>query len=62
MTEVTSYNKVKVDGLLLGTMGVVIHGSDAAVARPTGYGAIHWVGSVEPTYAIDNDVWTDTSA
>lgn len=45
-----------------GSMGVVIHGATAGTARPTGYGAIHWIGSVTPTNAIDNDVWTDTSA
>jgi hypothetical protein len=45
-----------------GAMGVVIHGATAGTARPSGYGAIHWIGSVAPTNAIDNDVWTDTSA
>lgn len=45
-----------------GAMGVVIHGAVAGTARPTGYGAIHWIGSVSPTNSIDNDVWTDTSA
>lgn len=45
-----------------GSMGVVIHGATASVSRPAGYGAIHWIGSVTPTNAIDNDVWTDTSA
>ena len=47
---------------LAGAMGVVIHAADANVARPAGYGAIHWIGTVTPTNAIDNDVWTDTSA
>jgi hypothetical protein len=46
----------------LGAMGVVIHGATAGTARPAGYGAIHWIGSVVPTNSIDNDVWTDTSA
>lgn len=47
---------------IAGAMGVVVHGAVAATARPAGYGAIHWIGSVAPTNAIDNDVWTDTSA
>ena len=45
-----------------GAMGAVVHGAVAGTARPAGYGAIHWIGSVAPTNAIDNDVWTDTSA
>ena len=38
------------------TPGVVIHGADAAVARPTGHPMIFWVGSVQPTNAQVNDV------
>lgn len=51
-----------ITALRSGSMGVVIHAADANVARPAGYGAIHWIGSVAPTNAIDNDVWTDTNA
>jgi len=47
---------------LAGAMGVVIHGAVAGTARPAGYGAIHWIGSVAPNNMIDNDLWTDTSA
>lgn len=43
-------------------MGVVVHGTNANVARPSGYSVITWVGSVEPTKSIDNDIWNDTSA
>lgn len=42
-------------------MGVVVHGATAGTARPTGYAQITWVGSVEPTNALDNDVWVDTA-
>lgn len=42
--------------------GYVNHGSVASTARPSGYASIEWVGSVEPTNAIDGDTWVDTSA
>lgn len=42
--------------------GVVVHAADAGVARPEGFTSIEWIGSVEPTNAIDNDTWVDTSA
>lgn len=45
-----------------GAMGVVVHGADANVARPAGYGAIHWIGSVAPVNVSDNDLWTDPNA
>lgn len=44
-----------------GAMGVVNHGAVAGTARPAGYAAIHWLGSVEPTNAVDGDVWTNTA-
>lgn len=40
--------------------GYVNHGSVASTARP-GYGSVEWVGSVEPTNAINGDTWVDTS-
>jgi hypothetical protein len=43
------------------TMGVVVHGADDTVARPTGYGAVTWIGSVEPTNMEENDLWIDNS-
>jgi hypothetical protein len=42
-------------------MGYVNHGSTAGAARPTGYAAITWVGSVQPDNAVDGDVWVDTT-
>ncbi len=44
-----------------GLTGVVIHGATAGTARPTGYTNISWIGSVEPTNAINNDVWINTT-
>lgn len=40
---------------------VVAHGSDGSTARPTGVGAVYWVGSVEPTNATNADWWYDTT-
>jgi hypothetical protein len=41
--------------------GVVIHGSTASTARPSGYGSVEWIGSVEPTNAANNDTWVPTA-
>lgn len=43
------------------TKGFVNHGAVAGTARPTGYASIEWVGSVEPTNAIDGDTWVNTA-
>ena len=40
----------------------VEHGATAGTARPSGYGLVVWYGTVEPTNAIDNDFWVDTTA
>lgn len=42
--------------------GFVNHGATASTARPSGYASVEWVGSVEPTNAIDGDSWIDTSS
>lgn len=42
---------------LSGSMGVAVHGTNASYARPTGYAAITWIGSVQPTNATANDIW-----
>lgn len=41
--------------------GVVSHGAVASIARPTGFDSVEWIGSVEPSNAIDGDTWVDTS-
>ena len=41
--------------------GFVNHGVTAGTARPTGHASIEWVGSVEPTNAVDGDTWIDTA-
>lgn len=41
--------------------GYVSHGSDASVARPSGYTSVEWIGSVEPTNAVNGDTWVNTA-
>lgn len=41
--------------------GVVEHGATAGTARPSGFASIEWIGSVEPTNAVDGDTWIDTA-
>lgn len=41
--------------------GVIVHGAVAGTARPAGYTSVEWIGTVEPTNAVDNDTWIDTS-
>jgi hypothetical protein len=45
----------------LGDKGSAEHGTDANMARPTGFISIEWIGSVEPLNAIDGDTWIDTT-
>lgn len=42
-------------------MGVQVHAADATVSRALSFDVVTWIGSVEPTYAADNDLWIDTS-
>lgn len=39
----------------------VKHGADGTVARPTA-GFVIWIGTADPTNAVDDDLWLDTSA
>lgn len=38
-------------------MGVIIHGAVAGTARGTDFTYYTWIGSVEPTNALTNDIW-----
>jgi hypothetical protein len=38
-------------------MVVVTHGTDGAMARPTGVGAVYWIGSATPANAVNYDIW-----
>lgn len=55
---------LKVDKTTLAASGkgFVNHGATAGTVRPSGYASIEWVGSVEPTNAVDGDSWIDTSS
>lgn len=39
--------------------GYIAHGSNAGAVRPVGFASVTWVGSVEPTNAIDGDIWIE---
>lgn len=39
------------------TMAVVNHGTDGSMARPTGVGAVYWIGSATPANAVNYDMW-----
>lgn len=39
----------------------VTHAATASTPRPPVNVAVIWIGSVQPTYALDGDVWMDTS-
>lgn len=44
------------------TIKVIVHGSTATTARPTGWASVMWIGSVAPTNAVDDlDTWLDTT-
>lgn len=42
-------------------MGYVVHGAVAGTARPTGFGVVMWIGTVQPTNSIDGDIWINTT-
>ena len=41
------------------TVRVVTHGGNASMARPTGVGAVLWVGSATPANRVAGDVWVE---
>ena len=44
-----------------GPSSVVAHGTVASTARPSTTSTIIWVGSVQPTNAVNGDIWLDNS-
>ena len=50
---------VSADGVKVETygMGTVVHAATASTARPTGFACVTWIGSVQPTNALTNDIW-----
>lgn len=53
--------QAELDAVQAGAKGFVNHAADATVARPTGYGSIEWLGSVEPNNAAAGDTWVNTA-
>ncbi len=41
--------------------GFVNHGATAGTARPSGFASIEWIGSVEPSNAVNGDTWVNTA-
>ena len=39
------------------SMGVIVHGANANMARPTGHSQIIWIGAAEPVNKETNDIW-----
>lgn len=54
-------NTAKVSYTKTNVKGHVEHGATAGTTRPTGFTSVEWVGSVEPTNAVNGDTWIDTS-
>lgn len=54
-TTVTNSIATKQD--ISSAMVVVDNGTDANFARPTGVGAVYWIGSVQPNNAAAYDMW-----
>lgn len=46
----------EVNAVRAGSLGVVFHGADPNVARPSGYDYILWLGTVEPVNRALNDL------
>ena len=43
--------------IVAASMVVVNHGTDQNFPRPVGAAAVYWTGSVEPTNALNSDLW-----
>jgi hypothetical protein len=54
--EVVALGEDVVD-LKASSMIIVSHGTDPNYARPTGVGAVYWIGSAEPVNAEAYDMW-----
>lgn len=44
-----------------GVNGIINHGAVAGTARPLTDTPVIWIGTVEPTNAVDYDLWIDVS-
>lgn len=57
----TALTPTSLEGVAANGKGFVNHGATAGTARPSGFASIEWVGTVEPTNALDDDTWIDVS-
>lgn len=48
-------------GIDTSAQGCIVHGVTASTVRPAIFDVVIWVGTVEPTNALDNDIWLDGS-
>lgn len=53
--DVTDAANVSTSGGLI----YINHGATSGTTRPSVSGAVYWIGTVEPTNAVDGDVWLD---
>lgn len=42
-----------------GAMGAAIHLNNPNYPRPNDFTVVYWIGSVEPTNSVDNDIWVN---
>lgn len=53
-TSKVSYTKTNVKGH-------IEHGGTAGTGRPSGFTSVEWIGTVEPSNAVNGDTWIDTT-
>ncbi len=54
-------NSTKVSYVKTNVKGHIEHGGTAGTGRPSGFTSVEWVGTVEPTNAVNGDTWIDTT-
>ncbi len=54
-------NNAKVTYSKTNVKGHIEHGGTAGTGRPSGFTSVEWVGSVEPTNAVNGDTWINTT-
>ena len=54
-------NNAKVSYVKTNVKGHIEHGGTAGTGRPSGFTSVEWIGTVEPTNAVNGDTWIDTT-
>ena len=57
----SDFDTVWTTGIASNTLGYANHGTNASMARTSGYAAILWVGTVQPNNWISGDIWENPS-